>query len=150
MKKILATLLFFFTILTYSQVNFEEIDWDNEAIGFACSFGGTPTNPVVNATSLIKKPKYKRIRKLIYSEKPYEQFLGVLILEQFQKKNKLTISETDFKQIELLRKSKEKVAVCSGCTYWDELTIEQMLETKDPDGFYEIGVSWFNFYYNRL
>ncbi len=150
MKTIISLILLIFaSTFSFAQIDVESIDWDNDAIGYACSVGGTPTKPVWRSIKLIKKKRYKLIREQLYSSKPSDQFLAVLILEQFDKKGVMKIKEEDKEQLILIRNSKTIVPVCSGCTYWDEVTLNELLSKENNHEIYLDGIRWFDYYYNK-
>lgn len=100
----------------------------NEIVGFACYASGSPTETVQKLSQLIDKRKYKSIVKLLDSENNAERFLAVVVCEKLNELNKITINQELKVKISEIYKSNEIVSVCSGCTYWDDLPLKEMLK----------------------
>ncbi|MBG6133693.1 hypothetical protein IWQ47_005165 [Aquimarina sp. EL_43] len=129
MKRILIVL----TLLTgipitgnaQSHINYEEM------VGFGCAFGGEPSKSVKKVSKLIDKEKYDKIVKLLDSDNNAERFLAVVVCEKLSELKKLAISDELKDKISIIYKSNAFVSVCSGCTYWDNLTLKKMLESEN-------------------
>jgi len=46
------------------------------------------------------------------------------------------------------KKSKEKVPVCAGCTYWESVPLSKLMNKEHV--IYKSAVSWFKFRYKRI
>ncbi|NNM09638.1 MAG: hypothetical protein HKO61_10725 [Flavobacteriaceae bacterium] len=149
MKTTFFLVLILSSAFSFGQIHIDSIDWKNDAIGYACSVAGSSTNPVSSSINLLKKRRYKPISQLLYSDKPSEQFMAVLLLEQFHKKGDMVINDQDMEQINLIRKSYRKVPVCSGCTYWAQVTLYELLNNKVKHEIYLEGITWFDYYYQK-
>ena len=100
----------------------------NEMVGFGCGFGGEQSKSVQKVSKLIDKEKYNRIILLIDSDNNAEKFLAVVVCEKLDELNKLILSKELKEKISIVYKSYARVSVCSGCTYWDKITLKKMLE----------------------
>ena len=128
MKRILIILFAFGSIsIGIAQPNVN----DDEMVGFACSIGGTPSNTVQKVSHLIDKRKYKVIIKLLDSDNNAERFLAVVVCEKLTELKKTTLTEELKGKISEIYKSDGIVSVCSGCTYWDNLTLKDMLNKEN-------------------
>lgn len=108
-----------------------DIDY-NEMVGFGCGFAGEQSKPVQKVSKLIDKEKYYSIIQLLDSDNNAERFLAVVVCEKLIELNKLTSSKDLQDKISIVHKSYDRVSVCSGCTYWDKLTLTKMLENGSP------------------
>lgn len=104
-----------------------DIDY-NEMVGFGCGFAGEQSKSVQKVSKLIDKEKYDSIIQLLDSDNNAERFLAVVVCEKLIELNKLTPSKELQDKISIVSKSNDRVFVCSGCTYWDRLTLTKMLE----------------------
>jgi hypothetical protein len=129
MKRIIITLIFLIGISvngnSQSKINF------NEMVGFGCGFAGIKSKPVQKVSKLIDKEKYDSIVQLLYSENNAEKFLAVIVCEKLIELNKLNSSKELNEKISIIYKSTDRVSVCSGCTYWDKLTLAKVLDNNN-------------------
>ncbi|WP_299218429.1 hypothetical protein [uncultured Aquimarina sp.] len=107
----------------------EKID-QKEMIGFACFFGGMPTDPVLKVTKKLYEKKYKTIAKMLQSKNNAERYMAAVTLEKLEESNKYTLSEKDKTEIEKIKQSSEVVSVCSGCSYFDVIELKKMFSTE--------------------
>lgn len=115
------------SIIGYTQSNFNY----EKMVGFGCGFGGELSRPVKKVSKLIDKEKYNEIIKLLDSDNNAERFLAVVVCEKLSELKKLIISNEMKNKISIAYKSNAFVSVCSGCTYWDNLTLKNMLEAEN-------------------
>lgn len=129
MKRILivVTLLIGIPIIGNAQSN---ISYE-EMVGFGCGFGGETSKTVKKVSKLIDRGKYDKIIKLLDSDNNAERFLAVVVCEKLSELKKLVISDELKNKISIIYKSNAFVSVCSGCTYWDNLTLKKILETEN-------------------
>lgn len=127
MNQILVGFIFFFCSLSgYSQT---QIDHE-EMVGFGCGFAGVQSPSVKKVSKLLDKKKYNAIIQLLDSDNNAEQFLAVVVCEKLNELNIVNLSEELIEKISLVYNSKFVVPVCSGCMYWDRLTVGKMLESE--------------------
>ena len=121
MKKIVA-LIFILANINFasSQENIEIIP----TLGFACYEDGGQTKAVGKFSILIKKQNYKAIRKSLSSKKSEEKFLAVVTLEKLEYLKKVELSEVEKQRIIEIRNSNQLITVCSGCIYFEELSLK--------------------------
>ena len=103
----------------------------NEMVGFGCYEDGSQSKPVQKVSRLIEKEKYKSIVKLLDSENNAEKYLAVLVCEKLIELNKLTLTNELNEKIGEIYNSDGIVSVCSGCVYWDKLTLKDMLDKEN-------------------
>ncbi|NOY47221.1 MAG: hypothetical protein GXO84_03255 [Chlorobi bacterium] len=129
MKQLIITLTFLIGI-SISGNGQSNVDY-NEMVGFGCGFAGEQSKPVQKVSKLIDKEKYDTIVQLLDSDNNAERFLAVVVCEKLIELNKLTLSKELKDKISIVYKSYARVSVCSGCTYWNKLTLTKMLENDN-------------------
>ena len=144
--KYLVYLILLFPLASSAQSHWDQRAWKTETIGFGCGYGGESTTPVHQALRLLFDQNYYTIRQWLFSEKTYEQFLAVFMLEKLKKKKKLILSQAEINQIALIKMSDNKIYVCSGCTYRDEVSLRQLLDKKNKHLIYKSAETWFKMY----
>ena len=98
--------------------------------GYYCGYSGSGTPVVYKFAELLYKKKYKAIREFLFSEDPAENFISVVICKRLAHKNIIELTENELKRITELYKSKEKIPICGGCTYSDQVELGKMLNSK--------------------
>jgi len=111
------------TILVNAQDNVEE----KKMVGFGCYYAGQPTKLVIKVTEMLKDKKFKEVAELLSSETPAEKYLSVISLEKLVTIGKYELSETEKSLISKARSLHKLVSVCSGCTYFDKVSLKKML-----------------------
>ena len=129
MKRHLTLLILLFGLLSFanSQPN---VDVD-EMLGFACFYGGTQSKSVKKVSILIDEKKYDSIIELLDSKNKAEQYLAVIVIEKLDELDEIQLKNKQKDKISKLYSSKKKVSVCSGCIYWDKLTLESILKKNN-------------------
>ena len=145
MKKLIYILFFIIPFLSNGQYDWDSKNWDKESLGFGCSVGGTSTEPVVEFWDYFVKKDFKKIKKKLKSKLSADRFLAVFLLDKLSKKNELELNEIEIELIKGIKKSEELVPVCSGCTYWNEVPLNELLNKKHH--IYESADNWFKHYY---
>lgn len=69
--------------------------------------------------------------KLLDSENNAERFLAVIVCERLTELNKINLTQASKEKIEKIYSSTEMVSVCSGCAYWDTLSLKDILKTEN-------------------
>lgn len=126
MKKLVITLTILIMI-SFSGNGQSNVDF-NEMIGFGCGFAGEQSKPVQKVSKLIDRENYNVIVQLLDSDNNAEKFLAVVVCEKLSELNKLFLTNEVKEKISIAYKSSDLVSVCSGCTYWDQLTLTKMLQ----------------------
>jgi hypothetical protein len=106
-------------------------------VGFGCYFAGQPTKTVEEVTELLFKKKYKTISELLKSGHGGEKFLATVSLEKLAALGQYELSANEKEQIKKIKASGEKVSVCSGCTYFETVSLKEMFS---EDNF--LGSNW--------
>jgi hypothetical protein len=99
----------------------------DKMVGFGCGFAGQPTIAVVRISKLIEEESYVKISSLLVSKNEAEKYLAVICLERLAQLGKYQISEIEKGLIAKARSSSKIVPVCSGCTYFDKVSLKKML-----------------------
>lgn len=120
----LALIVSTFTIATAQEVN------PKEMVGFACGFAGESSDPVNKLTRLLRAHRYDEIAGLLTSGTNAERFLAVISIEKLASMGRYRIGTMENKQIESIKASHQQVSVCSGCTYFAEVSLSDMF-TED-------------------
>lgn len=139
--------LFCLTAATsFAQHNWNRKDWDKESLGFGCSFSGQMTKPVLNMARLFSEKKLDKIRKLLFSNVPADQYLATFVLETLESKRELEIAAHDRRRILEIKNSKEIVPFCAGCTVWTEIPLKGLFD-QSQEIVSGSADNWFNHYY---
>ncbi len=105
----------------------------NGKIGFACGYAGSPTESVVLIDSLVKSKDYNKIISLLKSNDDGVKCLAVIVCEILDSNEKIKLTDKDKKNISDAYNSKEKINICSGCTYYAEPRLSDILNEVDFD-----------------
>ena len=141
----IALILTFFT--ANAQFNWNSKNWNKKSLGFGCSVDGSMTKPVMKIIDPFLNKDFGKIRRTLESELPADQFLAVFLLEHLEKKKEIELTSVELERIQQLKSSTELVPVCSGCTYWDEQPLNELLQTKNKHVIYQSAEYWFKNYY---
>jgi DNA gyrase/topoisomerase IV subunit A len=128
MRTKILTIVFLIGIL--SGINAQDNLDKNEMVGFACYFAGQPSKTVEKITKKLNNKKYNSIAKLLTSENNGERYMAVISLEQLTELNKYKLNETEKNLITEIKQSKELVSICSGCTYFEKISLKELLTEK--------------------
>lgn len=130
MKKLVITLTYLI-LISFSGNAQSNVDF-NEMIGFGCGFAGEQSKPVQKVSKLIEKENYAAIVQLFDSDNNAEKFLAVVVCEKLSELNKLILTIEVKEKISIAYNSSDLVSVCSGCSYWNQLTLTKMLQNGNP------------------
>jgi hypothetical protein len=130
-------LIFILLTLTTSLVFGQDNVDKRKMVGFGCYFAGQPTKTVEGVTELLLKKKYKAISDLLKSGHVGEKFLATVSLEKLAALGQYELSDNERELIKKIKISGDKVSVCSGCTYFDKVSIKEMFS---EDNF--LGSNW--------
>lgn len=101
-----------------------------EMVGFACYFGGQPTETVVKVTKLLKAKKYKKISSMLSSKNIGEKYLAIISLQRLDDMKEYQLSDLEKDLISKAKLSNDSISVCSGCTYFDKVPLKKILSEK--------------------
>jgi predicted peroxiredoxin len=130
-------LIFILLTLTTSCVFGQDNVDKKKMVGFGCYYTGQPTKTVEEVTELLLKKKYKTISDLLKSGHEGEKFLATISLEKLAVLGQYELSDNEKELIKKIKTSGDKVLVCSGCTYFDKVSLKKMFS---EDNF--LGSSW--------
>ena len=130
-------LIFILLTLTTSCVFGQDNVDKKRMIGFGCYYAGQPTKTVEEVTKLILKKKYKEISDLLKTGHEGEKFLATVSLEKLAALGQYELSDNEKGLIKTIKTSADKVSVCSGCTYFDKVSLKEMFS---KDNF--LGSNW--------
>jgi hypothetical protein len=120
------TFTFILLVFTTNFVLAQESVNEKKMVGFGCYFSGQPTKAVVKVTELLKAKKYKGVSHLLKTGNRAEKFLAVVSLEKLARLEQYQLSDNEKALIMKIRASRDKVSVCSGCTYFDKVSLKDM------------------------
>lgn len=129
MKRHFPLILLLLSLSCFSQKKNEKV-----VLGYACGYSGSPTEVIIKFGKLLHDKKYKAIRSLLFSKEPAENFIAVVICKRLAHKSLIKLTELELNRIAELYRSKEKVPLCGGCTYSDEIELTKILNSK-PEMF---------------
>ena len=121
--------------------------WDQNSVGFGCGYSGSASRPVSRVLHYFQNRNYKKIKEGLTSELPADRFLAVVLLEKLHARNELPLTQEEMRTMDTIRKSEIRVPVCSGCTYWNEEPMNQLLSPSHP--IYVSAGYWFDHYYDK-
>jgi len=128
----LKNLIYIFTIFVFisnSAIAQDNVD-KNEMVGFACYFAGTPSKTVEKYIQKLNNENYKWISKKLNSENNAEKYMSVITLEKLNKLGKYKLNKTELTLIAEIKQSEELVSICSGCTYFEKVSLKELLTKK--------------------
>ncbi|WP_047414208.1 hypothetical protein [Cellulophaga sp. Hel_I_12] len=128
MRTKILTIVFLIGIL--SVLNAQDNVDKNEMVGFACYFEGSESKTVEKFAKKIKSENYKWISKKLSSENTAEKYMSVIILEKLTEIGKYNLNQTELNLIAGIKRSSELVSVCSGCTYFEKLELNNMFTNE--------------------
>ena len=128
MRSKILTIVFLIGIL--SGMNAQDNVDQNEMVGFACYFAGQPSKTVEKVTKKLNTKKYNSIAKFLTSDNNAERYMAVISLEKLAELNKYKLNETEKNLISEIKKSDELVSICSGCTYFEKVSLKELLTEK--------------------
>ena len=112
------------------------------SLGFACYEGGSATKQVKAFSTLVLERDYSKIMRLLNSKESADKFLCVIALEKLQKLKKVKLSKSISQELINVRNSNELVSVCSGCTYFEVLSLKDLFLNKGE--IYNEAEFWIN------
>jgi hypothetical protein len=119
-------LIFILLTLTTSLASGQDNVDKKKMVGFGCYYAGQPTKTVEKVTELILNKKYKAISDLLKSGHGGEKFLATVSLEKLAALGQYELSDIEKELIKTIKTSGDKVSVCSGCTYFDKVSLKKM------------------------
>ena len=129
MRNLLYILAFLF--LTSNLLIAQDNVVKNEMVGFACYFEGSQSKTVQKVTNKLNNKNYKAISKILTSDNNAERFMAVITLEKLAELKKYDLNETEKKLISEIKQSDELVSICSGCTYFEKVSLKEILTEKN-------------------
>jgi len=124
-------LIFIVSILFVFVLNISAQD----RIGFACGYAGSKSESVTLIDSLVSNREYVEIKELLNSRDYGVKCLAIIVCEILDNKGTITLTDKELDEIKKMYSSKKKINICSGCTYYAEPTIEDILNETDFDGW---------------
>ena len=147
MKLVLAVIILL-SINAEAQFDFKNKTWnDEESVGFGCSIDGRSTAPVHEMTQLFTNKRFDEIRQWLHSDTLARQFVAIIVLEKLSDEKKLELTQAETEKISAIKNSEEKVAVCAGCTYWDEVTMKELFREHHEHDIHLAANIWVDRYY---
>lgn len=104
-------------------------------IGFACGYAGSKSESVALIDSLVSKKEYFEIKELLNSRDYGIKCLAIIVCEILENKGKISLTDKELEGIRKSYSSKNRIKICSGCTYSAEPTMEEILNETDFDGW---------------
>jgi hypothetical protein len=121
--------IFVFTLIP--KLLFSQSDDEYEVVGFACGFAGMSSKPVTRVSELLEQKDYVAVAKLLKSNNNAEKYLAVIIVERLSQLSVYKPSIDEVRLIASIKNSREKVSVCSGCTYFETMSLKQLFDSPN-------------------
>lgn len=132
---ILATL--FNTVGAYTQSE------SSSRIGWACSITGSPTEAVQLFNQQLEQRNHQWIYNNLESDDSGYQFMSIIALEILADKGLVSLSPADLNLIDHLKASKTMVYVCSGCTFFEALSMSELFDKEGIPEFRDAAITRF-------
>lgn len=127
MKNLIFTLILIgFTTILGAQENIDK----EEMVGFACYYEGSTSKTVKKFTRKLKNRNYSSISKLLSSENNAEKYMAVITLEELATRDNYKLDPKEKLFFERIKNSNELISVCSGCMFFQKMTIKEMFDPK--------------------
>ena len=127
MKFLLIILGIFLSISSFAQ--------KKNLIGFGCGYSGMASSSVFEMDSLVLTSDYNSIRKNLSSLNSSKKCLSVIVCEILYDKGLIELTTKELKAIKNSYNSSKRISVCSGCTYFEETTMKDILDEISHDGW---------------
>ena len=131
--------LFFILFILAAQITLAQ---KSNSIGFACGYSGTPSKSVKEMNKLVESSNYNKIRRKINSRENASRCLAIIVSEILEEKGIIRLTQKEKKRILTTYNSNKKISVCAGCTYFNEMTLKEILN--------EIAVDEFGFNFKKI
>jgi hypothetical protein len=95
-------------------------------IGFACGYSGRSTTSVRHVEAFIKQKNFDSIKILMHSPIPAIKYLSVKTSEILERKGMIQFSVAEKEVVNEIKKSKEALYACSGCTEIESYTLVEL------------------------
>lgn len=127
--KHLTLLLIFILPASFPVAGQDNVDI-NQMVGFGCYYEGRQTKPVIKFNKLIRNHNYKAISKALRSSNNAERYLAVITLERLSESGKYNLTPDEQTLINNIKISSDRVSVCSGCTYFDTISLKDAFSSQ--------------------
>jgi len=116
-----------------------------ETLGFASGFAGTPTKMVNKFSVFLKDGNMEAIKGNLESLQAGDQFLALFILSKIDKLGDIKLNREMLRKMNEIKKSKALVPVSAGCTYFEDVSISNLMNPKHR--MFEAAELWFKSIY---
>jgi hypothetical protein len=140
-------MLFLLPTLSHAQFDLGAKLMKKETLGFASGFAGTPTKMVNKFSVFLKDGNIEAIKGNLESLQTGDQFLALFILSKIDAIGDVKFDKDLLKKMNLLKKSKATVPVTAGCTYFEDVSIADLMNPKHQMN--EAAELWFKSIYKN-
>ena len=105
-------------------------------VGFGCYYHGEASATVKQVTKLVRDKNYKFIPNLLTSRNNAERYMAVITLERLDSLDLYELHEDEIEKINKVKTSDELVSICSGCTYFDKVSLRKLFADEKLFGLY--------------
>lgn len=102
-----------------------------DEIGFACYESGRMSPIVAEFTKDLSDKNYKSLRNKLFSPKSGEIYLATIICQKLSHSGIIKLTKTEENQIKINQNKKDSISTCSGCTAFENFTINKLINDKD-------------------
>ena len=140
-----------FLFLSICLNSYSQTDSDyKEMLGFACGGTGSSSKTVKRVFGLLDKKKYAKIKRLLNSNNNAERFLSVIICEKLNELNEIELDARNRETIDKIYMSDAKVFVCGGCTFYEKVSLKDLLKFNHEELVREETEDWVNNCFKKL
>jgi hypothetical protein len=122
------TISVFFILLFANDAFSQDGIHEREIVGYACSFSGNPSRSVSVVERYLANKNYGAVVQWLGSNNNAQRYLAVIVLERLDSLKRYTLSEAQKSIVSKIKTSDELVSVCSGCTYWETLSLKKLFQ----------------------
>ncbi|MBL3654513.1 hypothetical protein [Fulvivirga sediminis] len=128
MQKVTIVLIFSLLAIVVKPISAQSQVDEKEMVGFACYFAGKQTNTLEEVGRILEKNNYKALLNMLTSKNNAKKYMAVICLEKFSSLEKFELTNEHLTLISEIKSSTNSVSVCSGCTYFNQVTLKSLFE----------------------
>ncbi|PWJ32689.1 hypothetical protein BC781_1193 [Sediminitomix flava] len=137
------------------DVDAEEFQIDREnmkatgLVGFGCSYDGMSSDEVMSLENLIWDKRFNEIALLLNSKNTANRFLSVITIEKLIEEGLYSANESELETIEDNYKSNLYTNTCSGCTFFEKASLQELLNSDNEHLIRRQAILWLKQRINR-
>jgi hypothetical protein len=120
-----------------SDIDFDQLTRlpDRATFGYGCSASGAMPEDGIKMLELVKRRDTTELIKWLKSISPVLQTYSYLGLKLLQARDSISLTDDTIELMQKLESSSNRVYSCSGCTFWNYLSIKDNLTADNVNWF---------------